>query len=199
MTTEEKFWAKVDKNGPVPEHVPEIGNCWVWTGATQKGFPYGFFYAKPRLVKAHRYCWALHHGEIQRSTWVLHKCDRPACVRVDHLFLGNAKDNAEDRVAKNRGACGERQHKAKLTAEHVIALRGLHQAAREEVAHLGRHGRPDGYGSKRLALERFRKQYGNLVSKAEANGIMAGRHWRHLLSQSESTGEIAPSSSRGDH
>jgi hypothetical protein len=29
-TLEERFWEKVDKNGPVPAHRPELGPCWVW-------------------------------------------------------------------------------------------------------------------------------------------------------------------------
>jgi hypothetical protein len=30
----ERFWSKVDRNGPVPEHRPELGPCWVWTAGT---------------------------------------------------------------------------------------------------------------------------------------------------------------------
>src|SRR5208282_3495744 len=29
---ERRFWAHVDKNGPVPPHRPALGPCWVWTG-----------------------------------------------------------------------------------------------------------------------------------------------------------------------
>ena len=35
---EERFWPKVDKNGPVPEPHPELGPCWVWTGAKSNTF-----------------------------------------------------------------------------------------------------------------------------------------------------------------
>lgn len=30
QTYEQRFWAKVDKNGPVVR--PELGPCWIWTG-----------------------------------------------------------------------------------------------------------------------------------------------------------------------
>src|SRR5690349_16006693 len=26
-----RFWDKVDKNGPIPLHRPELGACWLWT------------------------------------------------------------------------------------------------------------------------------------------------------------------------
>ena len=32
MTIEERFWKKVDKNGPTLPHMET--ECWLWTGAT---------------------------------------------------------------------------------------------------------------------------------------------------------------------
>jgi|SRR5580658_5854190 hypothetical protein len=29
ISVEERFWSKVDKNGPVPSHRPELGQCWI--------------------------------------------------------------------------------------------------------------------------------------------------------------------------
>ncbi len=28
----DRFWAKVNKDGPIPAHMPHLGPCWLWTG-----------------------------------------------------------------------------------------------------------------------------------------------------------------------
>jgi hypothetical protein len=47
------------------------------------------------------------------------------CVNVEHLFLGTARDNAADMVAKARQATGERVGRHKLTAANVAEIREL--------------------------------------------------------------------------
>ena len=35
----ERIWTKVDKNGPIPSHKPELGPCYMWLGGkTEKGY-----------------------------------------------------------------------------------------------------------------------------------------------------------------
>jgi hypothetical protein len=103
---ETRFLAKVDKDGPAPEHVPELGRCWVWTAATNwKG--YGFLSRRTgeqRSTLAHRISWELAVGPIPEGLNVLHKCDRPSCCRPEHLFLGTLADNNRDMTAKGRHA-----------------------------------------------------------------------------------------------
>jgi len=98
------FMGKVDKNGPIPEHKPELGNCWLWKGV-KNIYGYGFFQIGRQKDKvkwiekmwmANRYSWFLHFGEIPSGKWVLHKCDNPTCVRPDHLFLGTNQENQID-------------------------------------------------------------------------------------------------------
>lgn len=119
MTPEERFWAKVDKDGPVPQHRPELGSCWVWTRATT-GFGYGKLGLNGRALTAHRRSYEMAYGAIPNGLLVCHRCDNPPCVNPDHLFLGSFADNMRDMHAKGRGGRtgpkGERNSRAKLTA-----------------------------------------------------------------------------------
>jgi hypothetical protein len=102
----QRFWAKVDRNGPVPEHAPELGSCWIWTAAKVVG--YGMFtLARGHQDYAHRTAWRIAtQDEIPDGLFVCHKCDNRVCVRPHHLFLGDAKANAADRDVKGRWAGG---------------------------------------------------------------------------------------------
>lgn len=57
---------------------------------------------KRRLIAA-RWYWRKICGLLSAAAYVLHKCDNPACVNIDHLFLGTQADNVRDRDAKLRG------------------------------------------------------------------------------------------------
>jgi hypothetical protein len=74
---EERFWEKVDKNGP--------GGCWLWTAHVTAG-GYGQF--TPRHHKhesAHRFAYALLVGPIPEGMTLDHACRVPRCVRPEHL------------------------------------------------------------------------------------------------------------------
>jgi len=104
------FWAKVDKNGPIPPHKPELGPCWIWTGSkTKKG--YGKFRVGDKNQYAHRISFQIHHGAIDgdgsyHGICSCHACDNPPCVRPEHLFAGTHQVNIEDRNSKGRTSGG---------------------------------------------------------------------------------------------
>lgn len=72
----------------MPVHYPELGPCWVWTGAkNRKG--YGMFAAQSSLgrasIGAHRWAWIREVGEIAEGLVIDHLCRNRSCVRVSHM------------------------------------------------------------------------------------------------------------------
>jgi hypothetical protein len=107
-----RFWSRVNKDGPIPPHRPDLGACWLWLGPpTNSG--YGLFgLGKGTVVLAHRNAYRIQHGEIPEGLRVLHHCDVKVCTRGSHLFAGTHQENMDDMVAKGRAATGARNGRA---------------------------------------------------------------------------------------
>lgn len=89
----------------IAEPEPNTG-CYLWPlGTTTDG--YGVFQLRGRKMYAHRWSYLVAFGHLPEGVLVLHKCDTPACVNPDHLFLGSQKDNMDD--ASNKGRIRNRQ------------------------------------------------------------------------------------------
>ena len=75
--------------------------------------------------RAYRAAYQVFVGPIPPGMFVCHRCDNPPCIRPDHLFLGSAKANAEDRERKGRGnqRRGSQHSLAKLDEGKVAAIR----------------------------------------------------------------------------
>lgn len=120
----ERFWEKVDKNGPTIR--TELGPCWIWT-AYIGAQGYGKINLGARgegIETAPRVSWELHNGPVPDGKLVCHRCDYRPCVRPDHLFLGNYKANVDDMISKGRIARGE-MRASKLKETDVIDIRTL--------------------------------------------------------------------------
>jgi DNA-binding CsgD family transcriptional regulator len=132
-----RFWAKVNKDGPVVR--PELGPCWVWIAACEAA-GYGRLAVDGKARKAARVAFFLQHGRWP-SMNVLHRCDNPPCVRWDHLFEGTQRENMRDCVSKGRlrppRLHGSAHPRAKLTEEQVIAIRSKTGSHREIAARYG--------------------------------------------------------------
>jgi hypothetical protein len=80
----ERFWSKVDQDGPVPEHRPDLGPCWLWAGTEMaRGYPY--FKVNGRMVRAHRFAYKLLVGAIPEGLTLDHLCRVTLCVNPRHL------------------------------------------------------------------------------------------------------------------
>jgi len=122
--------------------ITETG-CVIWLGLVTSG-GYGRVAVNREYVLAHRYFYEKRFGKIPDGLCACHKCDTPSCINPDHIFLGTAKDNAEDKVRKNRHAYGERSGSAKLNYIAVKVIRyylskGISQ---QKLARLYKIGQP---------------------------------------------------------
>jgi hypothetical protein len=89
----DRFWSRVTK---------QSDGCWIISG-NHNGQGYRYTTCEGRRVYAHRAVWEQLHGPIPADIEVCHRCDVPACVNPDHLFLGTRQDNVRDMYAKGRG------------------------------------------------------------------------------------------------
>lgn len=116
-----RFWTKV-------EITANPNRCWVWK-STMVRDNYGSFTVNNIGIRAHRLSFYIHTGIDPIGKMVCHSCDNPTCVNPKHLFLGTAKENADDMIKKGRyriGIFGENHGRSKLKEEDVIAIKYLY-------------------------------------------------------------------------
>lgn len=132
-TIEGTGWPVDDVREYIEERVQMVpwSGCWLWERALNTAgygsahIPWRWLRGDTRPTRtAHRLSYEAFVGPIPdhdstRGTCVLHKCDVRCCCNPDHLFLGTAKSNSEDMVAKQRQAHGERNRLARLTESDV--------------------------------------------------------------------------------
>lgn len=107
---EQRFWMKVKKTD----------SCWLWTGMKDRD-GYGKIKKNKKTIRAHRLSYEIHFETHPKDLLVRHKCDVPACVNPEHLFLGTSADNTHDRHAKGRTAKGN----ARIDQEKADEIRRL--------------------------------------------------------------------------
>jgi hypothetical protein len=64
-----------------------------------------------------------HYGPIPGGMVVMHKCDNPRCVNIEHLRLGTQKENVQDSIDKRRWSMNDRHKWSKLSVQDVREIR----------------------------------------------------------------------------
>lgn len=122
-------WPRMDVGERLRAQVSQVGGCLEWTGALGTD-GYGRIQIARRKWSVHRLAWMLHRGHIPDGLCVMHTCDNPRCVSINHLRLGTHLENMMDRDAKGRGRfpvriggryIGEHRPAAGLTPERGVA------------------------------------------------------------------------------
>ena len=93
-----------------------------------------------RFVHAHRAVWELFVGPIPPGMWVLHRCDRPGCIWLDHLYLGTHAENTADMVDRGHTVKGRRSPTARFSDTEVAAIRAEVAAGRTQTSIAREHG-----------------------------------------------------------
>ena len=115
--------------------------CRNWTGYQQTDGR-GVLIIAYKYYTAPRVMWIIENGEIPDGLEVLHQCDNPPCLTLDHLFLGTQADNVMDCVAKGRARGGEQKGEevwnSFLTETDVVRIREIHSSGRFTNDAIGR-------------------------------------------------------------
>ena len=112
------------------------------------------------LVFVHREMFKHHNPDIEMTGVIMHTCDTPNCVNIEHLRHGTQAENIADMVAKGRRVTvkGSAQKDAKLTESDIPIIR-------QRIN--------DGTTYARIARD-------YAVSESAIRNIKMGRRWTHV-------------------
>jgi hypothetical protein len=128
-TPSERFWRRVDKNGPTPWHRPDLGPCWLWTGYLSRGYGQLSVMGERGQVpeKAHRLSWGFSNGPIPDALTLDHichngdtlcpsdeTCQHRRCVNPKHLELATIGDN----TLRGNGLSAMNARKTRCNRDH---------------------------------------------------------------------------------
>jgi hypothetical protein len=136
--TASRFWKHVDRLGPTPEHRPELGPCWQWTGCLHN-LGYSLFGKKDRRF-AYRVAYRLLAGPIPTDLEPDHLCRNRACVKAvadengpAHLELVTHKENMlrGDTIAARNASKTHCKHGHPFDAENTYIHKTPHGVGRK--------------------------------------------------------------------
>ena len=105
---------------------PAVSECIEHTGYISTA-GYGLTYnpETKKTISAHRLAFKQANGYLPKV--VMHACDNPKCVNINHLYLGTQSDNMRDRSIRGRAntARGFRLPQTKLSHSDILEIRKL--------------------------------------------------------------------------
>jgi hypothetical protein len=115
-----RFWAKVDRNGPISERRPDLGQCWLWNSSrVDRG--YGRIRLDGRQTPAHRVAYEILRGPIPAGLETDHLCQVHWCVNPDHLEMVTHEENMRRADSSHKAFC---IHGHALTPDNLYVYRG---------------------------------------------------------------------------
>jgi hypothetical protein len=118
-----RFYAKVNRDGPLPERHPEVGPCHLWTASTHSR-GYGQFHADGTTVDAHSWLWRQLRGPLPPRHVLDHwACDRQACVNLDHCRPTTQREN----ILRSESAAAVNRAKERCREGHAYAGENLYE------------------------------------------------------------------------
>lgn len=123
---------------------------------TQAKPKYGTGYYNGKYTSLHRCKYVKHHNlgwDDVAGLEVMHKCDNPRCINIEHLSLGTRSDNTKDCHSKGRAANnlrnwdqkanrkrGEQQTNSRWTDEQIKSIRSEYAGGAKQVHIAAKYG-----------------------------------------------------------
>lgn len=144
--------------------------CWLWNTSLDKD-GYGKGTMQCKTVIAHR---SIYQGKrnviLNKEQLVLHTCDIRNCCNWNHLYVGNDKQNSDDKIARGRFVLGSRVNLPKGTQQ-------VNSKLTEEQVYQMRRSYYSGYWTQADLVQVFK------VGKSVVQRILAHQDWHHLQGQ----------------
>ena len=126
------------KRKPIKYYINENGCHVCVSHSTLRGYPYIKlrYWGDRKSLTIIRFLWILRNGPLERKIFVIHRCDNPSCINMNHTWLGTPKENTQDMIKKGRRVmprpcCGENRPQSKLTNKDIYEIRASSEPAKE--------------------------------------------------------------------
>ncbi len=90
---------------------------------------YGMVSSNGQTYRAHVVVWRAKNGSVPERHFVLHSCDNPMCINIEHLHIGTSAQNAAEMVQRGRQAGAIKQ---KLRVDDILAIRQRRSAGESQ-------------------------------------------------------------------